>query len=224
MEDTNLMPQEKNLNTTAPDAAEATTPEAPVNGADHSTESPAYKTFSYEEIEAMTCPQIVDAIALMSQSEVLPSRRDVDALKKGFDRKKSAYERAETDEAKAQLEEAKLHESRLHDILETYRLRYQQNLEEERKKQEENYELKRQLIETLRSIVSSQDDFSTIRTQYYELEEKWKSIGQVPEAKYNDLQAEYSRLREEYYDLRQMNEKRAAPMTSAKISKQNKTS
>ena len=133
MEDTNLMPQEKNLNTTAPDAAEATTPEAPVNGADHSTESPAYKTFSYEEIEAMTCPQIVDAIALMSQSEVLPSRRDVDALKKGFDRKKSAYERAETDEAKAQLEEAKLHESRLHDILETYRLRYQQNLEEERR-------------------------------------------------------------------------------------------
>ncbi|WP_315333898.1 DUF349 domain-containing protein [Porphyromonas endodontalis] len=210
MEDTNLMPQEKNLNTTAPDAAEATTPEAPVNGADHSTESPAYKTFSYEEIEAMTCPQIVDAIALMSQSEVLPSRRDVDALKKGFDRKKSAYERAETDEAKAQLEEAKLHENRLHDILETYRLRYQQNLEEERKKQEENYELKRQLIETLRSIVSSQDDFSTIRTQYYELEEKWKSIGQVPEAKYNDLQAEYSRLREEYYDLRQMNEESRA--------------
>ena len=135
MEDTNLMPQEKNLNTTAPDAAEATTPEALEKRADHSTESPAYKTFSYEEIEAMTCPQIVDAIALMSQSEVLPSRRDVDALKKGFDRKKSAYERAETDEAKAQLEEAKLHESRLHDILETYRLRYQQNLEEERKKQ-----------------------------------------------------------------------------------------
>ncbi len=211
MEDTNLKPQEEILgmeSSVAP--APSTSLDAREKRAEHPMPAPAYKTYSSEEIESMTCPQLVDAIALMTQSEVMPSRKDVDALKKGFDRKKSMCEKADTDEARAALEEIKLHESRLRDILEAYRTRHQQYLEEELRSQEVNYERKRELIDALRTIISSQDDFASIRTRYYDIEEEWKSIGLVPESKYNDLQAEYSKLREDYYDLRQMNEESRA--------------
>lgn len=169
-------------------------------------QTPAFKSYTPEEIEAMTCPEIVDAIVLMSQQDVLPPRREVDALKRAFEKKKAEYADA-TDEANvALLEQAEIQESRLKDLLQTYKERYKQQLEEVQKEQENNFEKKMALIATLREIVESNADFQTIRTRYHELMESWRSIGQVPESKYSNMQQEFTLWTERFYDLKQIND------------------
>ncbi|MBB6276129.1 DUF349 domain-containing protein [Porphyromonas circumdentaria] len=169
-------------------------------------QTPAFKSYTPEEIEAMTCPEIVDAIVLMSQQDVLPPRREIDTLKRAFDKKKAEYAESSDESHAALLEQAEIQESRLKDLLQTYKERYKQQLEDAQKEQENNFEKKMSLIATLREIVESNADFQTIRTRYHELMESWRSIGLVPESKYANMQQEFNLWTEKFYDLKQIND------------------
>ncbi len=194
MEQTNKTPNEEVLETK----------NEPTTGA---IEQPStFKSYTPEEVEAMTCPEIVDAIVLMSQQDVLPPRREIDALKRAFEKKKNEYASSSEQEHMALLEEAEVQESRLKDLLQTYKERYKQQLEEAQKEQENNFERKMTLIATLREIVESEADFQTIRTRYHELMDTWRSIGLVPESKYANMQQEFNLWTEKFYDLKQIND------------------
>lgn len=193
MEEMNITPNEELLNKT-------------VEGQTVHPETTQMKSYSDEELATMTCSEIVDAVALMSQQDTLPQRREIDALRKAFEKKKSLYAEKKDSEQVALFEQAEIQESRLKDLLATYKVRYSQFLEEQQKEQEENFKRKSQLIERFRAIVNSNDDFETIRVHYRELIDEWKSIGIVPEAKYTELQNEYIHLNEAFYDLRKLND------------------
>lgn len=193
------------INFSSSDASHLTT--SPLTPQEEVSQSFEHKTYAHEEIEAMSCPQIVEIIAQMTQGEVLPPRKEVDMLTKAFDRKLKDLERSEEPDLAPQAEEAKVHEGRLKDILIAYRARYQQFQEEEQKRQEANLEHKKNLLTSLKDIIAAnQDDFQALHTQYVALEAEWKSVGAIPEANTKEIQDEYYKLREEYYDLRHIND------------------
>lgn len=168
--------------------------------------SPKRKSFSPGEINMMSCPQLVDAVVLLMQGEELPHKREVDALRNAFHKKKQALESSEEPEDKALLEEAAIQESRLNDIYDNFSQRYRAYRQALQEEQEANYKQKLALIPDLEKLVESTDEFGLIYKQFNEIRDRWRSIGQVPEEHYEKLQKQYNELEERFYDLKQIND------------------
>ncbi|MDR1683501.1 MAG: DUF349 domain-containing protein, partial [Candidatus Symbiothrix sp.] len=70
---------------------------------------------------------------------------------------------------------------------------------------EENLALKKDIIEKLKELVESNDNFHTIYTQFKKLQQEWKEIKQIPQSAVNDLWKEYQHYSEKFYDLLKIN-------------------
>lgn len=68
-----------------------------------------------------------------------------------------------------------------------------------KKEQEENYAIKRTLLERLRSLVEKEENIKVSYDVSTEIHEKWKETGEVPREKRQEVYAEYSRLRDMFF-------------------------
>ncbi len=193
MEELNTTQNEENveaINVTANNETTGT-PEAPL---------------TEEQLKEMSCAELIDRMAILSQNEILPNRKDIEAIKNAFFRKKEFYAQKNTPEQEQLFEEAEIQEDRLNDIYSSFKSKYKIFREQQEKEQEENYEKRKLVLERFKSLIDSNEDFEFIRTQYLELLAEWKSIGFVPEAKYTEIQNEYGYLTERFYSLKKMND------------------
>lgn len=62
-----------------------------------------------------------------------------------------------------------------------------------------NLRKKRDLIDRLRTVIQSEENIGAALTQYKEIHETWKQIGDIPREKRQEVQSEYSRLLEEFF-------------------------
>jgi hypothetical protein len=79
----------------------------------------------------------------------------------------------------------------------TKRQQYYKSLEQEQK---ENLVKRLDLIDDLKKLIDNAEP-STMYNQYKTLNEKWRSIGNIPRAKYNDTWRTYHHHVERFYDL-----------------------
>lgn len=70
---------------------------------------------------------------------------------------------------------------------------------------EDNYSLKAELLEKLKTLIASSEDIEKILQEFKTLQQEWKNIGQVPPAKTNEVWKEYNYLQEQFYDLMKIN-------------------
>ncbi len=124
-------------------------------------------------------------------------KNEVDALKKAF------IEQGGAEEDFAVPEDVL--EVRLKELLSDYKEKKAAFLAEEEKTKEANYEAKLQLIERLKILCESQDDFNKLYNEFKEIQQKWKEIKLIPEEHSTELWREYQIYSERFYDLIKIN-------------------
>jgi peptidase E len=157
--------------------------------------------------------EIVNQLSIVVQEPLSDEVRDkVDGLKQTFYKLK----RIETENAKqvfvqsGGLEEDFVPETdeweeNLKSFLAIFREKKASVVVETEKVKEENLSLKKTIIEKLKTLIDSQDDFYKVYNEFRKLQQQWKDIKHIPQAAVNDLWKEYQHYTEKFYDLLKIN-------------------
>lgn len=160
----------------------------------------------------LTKDEILDRLQALVDAPVETVRDEVESLKQAYYK----IRRNEVDELrKAFVEQGgdekdfvapeDTQENFLKELLGSYREKKAVYLEEEEKLKAENYEIKLQLIEQLKVLCESQDDFNKLYNEFRGIQQKWKEIKLVPEEHASELWKEYQTYSEAFYDLIKIN-------------------
>lgn len=96
-------------------------------------------------------------------------------------------------------------EEELREVLQKYkekRTSEVQRLENERK---ENLEAKQRVLDEMKSLLASDEDFSAVVPKFKKLQQEWKEIGVVPASELNALWKSYQLYNESFYDSVKIN-------------------
>lgn len=154
--------------------------------------------------------ELVEMLAqLLESGSVEDIRSQVEQIKTAFYKIHRAQVDARLKEVSEQGVEAEAvqdaDELRLKELLKSYREARDKATAESDKVKEENYRLKCEIIEELKSLISSEETLNVTYTRFRELQARWKEIGQVPQAKVNDLWETYNLHVERFYDFVKIN-------------------
>lgn len=160
----------------------------------------------------LTKEEILAQLGGLVESSAETSRSEVEALKQAYYK----LRRAETDEQKKAFldnggEEKDFTvpedetESKIKELLATYKERRAAALAEEEKVKAANYALKLELIDQLKALTESQDDFNKLYNDFKEIQQKWKDIKAVPQEHVNELWKNYQVYSEKFYDIIKIN-------------------
>ena len=73
-------------------------------------------------------------------------------------------------------------------------------VQEQEKKKEDNYKEKLAIIEELKTLIDKQDDPNKTFPEFRNLQNKWRSVGPVPQANHADIYNTYKLYEEKFYD------------------------
>jgi len=166
-----------------------------------------------EKLNKLSKEQIIDKLTTIVEKPVTESaRNEVDLLKQAFYKiKKAEIEIAKQDfianggneeDFQPEIEEV---EEKLKSLLQTFREKKALLVAEEEKQKEANLASKQTIIERLKVLIESQDDFYKVYNEFKKLQQEWKEIKQVPQTKLNELWKEYQIYNEKFYDLLKIN-------------------
>lgn len=160
----------------------------------------------------------IERIKELTQNEdTLTVSRDVNELKRKFDdyilteegkiqvESLNAKDKGEDPEkeieekAKARLEALMKEKDVFYEIYNQYRNKKQKELELKNSIEQKNLTEKRSLIAQLKDVVDNEKNIGAAFAAFKEIQEKWKSIGDIPREKRNEIQKEYSKLLEDFY-------------------------
>lgn len=160
----------------------------------------------------LTKEGIIEQLQKLVETPIETSRSEIESLKQAYYK----IRRAETEEMKkeflanggeekdfvAPADEA---EEQLKQLLSTYKEKKAIAMAEDEKEKAENYALKLQLIDQLKALTESQDDFNKLYNSFKEIQQKWKEIKNVPQEHVNDLWKNYQTYSEKFYDIIKIN-------------------
>lgn len=143
---------------------------------------------------------------IVSADQFSPEKQRVAELRQTFDELREASEKAQleaflTNEGVEEDFEYRKDEEdvRFAELLEVY-FEKRGKFEKKRKEEEEqNFEDKQVLLEQIKQIISDEENIGKAFQRFNAIREKWNTIGNVPQQKRKDQQAEYSRMIELFY-------------------------
>lgn len=159
---------------------------------------------SKEEIEARLAKlvespseQVRSEVEALKQAYYKLRSNEVEAQKKAFlaDGGQEADFVASIDEV----------EGRIKALLAVYKEKRAADLAEEERVKAANYALKLQLLDQLKVLTESQDDFNKLYTTFKEIQQRWKETKLIPQEHANELWRNYQAYTEKFYDLIKIN-------------------
>ena len=156
--------------------------------------------------------EILDNLATLVESTTETARNEVEALKQAFykihrneiEELKNTFLKNGGEETDFVAPEDET-ENKLKELLTIYKEKRSAILAEEEKVKAANYALKLQLIDQLKALTESQEDFNKLYNDFKEIQQKWKEIKNVPQEYVNDLWKNYQIYCEKFYDLIKIN-------------------
>jgi DNA repair exonuclease SbcCD ATPase subunit len=106
--------------------------------------------------------------------------------------------KAEAPDADAHDEEEDLMEE-IRGLVKSFRERREEQRKERTEVEKKNLKEKQDILKEITRVISEEENISKAYTQFNELKDKWRSIGNVPFDKQYDIQKEFSRLSELFY-------------------------
>jgi len=178
------------------------------------------------EPEAIEPEEVVKPVVtgVLSKNEILEKlkglidsagdfgRHEIDSLKQAFykvrrveiDELKKVFLEGGGEEADFTAPEDEL-ESSLKDLLAVYKEKKAALVAEEERLKVANHALKLQLIDQLKSLTESQEDFNKLYNEFKDIQQRWKEIKAVPQEVAGELWRNYQVYSEKFYDLIKIN-------------------
>ncbi|MFR0676555.1 DUF349 domain-containing protein [Dysgonomonas mossii] len=161
---------------------------------------------------SLTKDEIIEKLKNLTAQTEIPSRAEVESLKQAFYKLRSAAieeQKAEFVEVGNDAEAFVPAPDPSEDVLKTFlselkEKRASQAAAEESLK-EENYNKKLQIIESIKHLTESSDDFNKLYKEFKDLQQGWNDITLVPQSKEKDLWKSYQIYTEKFYDLIKIN-------------------
>ena len=227
--ETNLPAEEtgKLEETKAPVTAPEDTAEEVVTNETPEAEVVAEETSAEAEVstdETAAGDDVATAAGKLSKEEILEkltglvaaaadaTRNEVEALKQAYYK----IHRSEGDELKkAFLEDGGEEkdfvapedetENKIKDLLAVYKEKRAAILAEEERVKAANYALKLQLIDQLKALTESQEDFNKLYNDFKDIQQRWKEVKAVPQEHVSELWKNYQIYSEKFYDIIKIN-------------------
>ncbi|MFQ9315694.1 DUF349 domain-containing protein [Dysgonomonas mossii] len=161
---------------------------------------------------SLTKDEIIEKLKNLTTQTEIPSRAEVESLKQAFYKLRSAAieeQKAEFIEAGNDAEAFVPAPDPSEDVLKTFlselkEKRASQAAAEENLK-EENYNKKLQIIESIKNLTESSDDFNKLYKEFKDLQQGWNDVTSVPQSKEKELWKSYQIYTEKFYDLIKIN-------------------
>lgn len=208
------MKDELETNLASEEAAKLNETNTPVETPEVTAEAAAVESDNAEESAAgkLTKEEILNRLQALVDAPIETVRGEVESLKQAYykirrnevDELRKAFVEQGGDEKDFTAPED-TQENFLKELLGSYKEKKAAYLAEEEKQKAENYEIKLQLIEQLKMLCESQDDFNKLYNEFKDIQQKWKEIKLVPEEHANELWKEYQTYSEAFYDLIKIN-------------------
>lgn len=181
--------------------------EAPVeSAAEPAVEEPA------PSIDLLNKEEILKRLGTLVEDSVEKARGEIEQLKQAYykirraeieELKKVFLEEGGVEEEFVALEDEA--EAKLKELLATYREKRAAVLAEEDRIKAANYALKLQLIDQLKVLTESQDDFNKLYNEFKDIQQRWKEVKQIPQEHANELWRNYQTYTEKFYDIIKIN-------------------
>ena len=91
------------------------------------------------------------------------------------------------------------------DLYSQYKVRRAAYTQEQEKNKEENYQAKLAVIDDLKALVEASEDLKETFPKFREIQNRWRAIGPVPQARVKDLYDTYQHYVEKFYDYVKIN-------------------
>ena len=148
-----------------------------------------------------TKPELIEALKVLIDKEVDAVKDEVESVKQLF-YKKTKLEIEE--QKKLYIESGGLEEA-FKSLLNQFRGKKAAYMALLEKEKEANLLQKQHLLEQMKSLVESSDDVSTHINEFRALQQKWKTIGPVPQTASTDLWKQFNLFQESFWDLIKIN-------------------
>lgn len=140
------------------------------------------------------------------------TRNEVEALKQAYykihrsevDELKKAFLTAGGEEKDFVVPEDET-ESKIKELLNVYKEKRAAILAEEERVKAANYALKLQLIDQLKALTESQEDFNKLYNDFKDIQQRWKEVKAVPQEHVSELWKNYQIYSEKFYDIIKIN-------------------
>jgi hypothetical protein len=157
--------------------------------------------------------ELINALRTLLASEDFESvREDIDAIKIYFFRLYRANieaQKAAFAEAGGNMEEFKAepdpYELDLRNLLKQYQDRRNEHNKKSDELKEDNLQKKYEIIEEIKALINNKESINKTFHDFRELQNKWREIGSVPQAKLKDLWDTYHHHVENFYDFIKIN-------------------
>ena len=165
------------------------------------------------DLSGCTKQELVDKFAAMLENEPVQTlRKSVEAIKIAFyklhraevDAARKAFE-AEQGEGAEFVPAADGLEARLKELFKEYRRRRDEYIANLDSAKEENLKSKLAIIEELKELVNSDETLNNTFAKFRDLQQRWKDVGVVPQAKVKDLWETYNLHVENFYNFIKIN-------------------
>ena len=144
---------------------------------------------------------------LAANEDVLSVSRDVNELRSKFDdyvleeERKFQVSQLEAEERGEEVPtlETDFGKEEFYTLFDAYRTARKEKSDEKKAIQSKNLGQKRALIKRLSEIVTTEENIGAAFGAFKEIQEEWKTIGDIPRDQRNDIQKEYSKLLEDFF-------------------------
>ena len=176
------------------------------------TEQPIEEKSTKMDYSTSTKAELVDAIKLLINKEVEVVKDEVELIKQLFYKKtkaeieelKKSFIEDGNEENEFLAPKDELEES-FKALLNTFKAKKAALSAQLEKEKETNLLQKQHLLGQMKVLVESNDDVSTHINEFRALQQKWKTIGQVPASASTDLWKQYNLYQESFWDLIKIN-------------------
>jgi hypothetical protein len=191
--------------------------EEPADESADSSETDAVEPFDdsvgIKDIDQWDKNKILERLAEIVHLDINESiKNEIEACKQAFYKiKKIETEDAENaflaaggilEDFKPKPDEA---EEKLKELLTVFRDKKNSLTAQAEKIKENNLAAKKQIIEKLKELIESKEDFYKVYNEFRKLQQHWKEIKQIPQSAANELWKEYQVYSEKFYDLLKIN-------------------
>ena len=160
----------------------------------------------------LTKEEILAKLTELVETSVETSRGEVEALKQAYYKiRRNEVEElkkvfiADGGEEKDFTAPADETENKIKDLLTSYKEKRAAILAEEERVKAANYALKLQLIDQLKELCESQDDFNKLYNSFKDIQQRWKEVKAIPQEHVNELWKNYQIYTEKFYDIIKIN-------------------